>query len=61
MKTTLKHNKPEPPLVLVRTWYELLLSADDDETREHAGRMLMGAFGSKQAIAFYLKKHNIIK
>lgn len=49
-----------PPLVLVKTWYELLVSADDNESRAHAQRMLLGAFGTEQAVAEYLKSHKII-
>ncbi|MBT0587960.1 hypothetical protein [Alteromonas oceanisediminis] len=52
--------KKEPPLVLVKTWYELLLNAEDDDSRGHAQKMLLGAFGSEQAVAEYLKLHKII-
>tara|TARA_R110000868_G_scaffold38777_2_gene135433 strand:- start:1198 stop:1362 length:165 start_codon:yes stop_codon:yes gene_type:complete len=51
----------EPPLVLVKTWYELLLNAEDKESKRHAENMLMGAFGTQQAVADYLKKHKIIE
>lgn len=50
----------EPPLVLVKTWYELLLNADDKASKQHAEQMLIGAFGTPEAVAAYLKKHNII-
>ncbi|WP_156413703.1 hypothetical protein [Lacimicrobium alkaliphilum] len=50
----------EPPLALVKTWYELLIQENDEAAREHAGKMLMGAFGSQQAVADYLRKHKII-
>ncbi|WP_395341868.1 hypothetical protein PN836_020325 [Ningiella sp. W23] len=49
-----------PPIILVKTWYELLTQSDDDASKEHAERMLMGAFGSHQAIYDYLKQHKII-
>ena len=52
--------KKEPPLVLVKTWYELLENAENEESRKHAERMLLGAFGSQQEVADYLKKHKII-
>ncbi|PKG96970.1 hypothetical protein [Paraglaciecola sp. MB-3u-78] len=51
----------EPPLVLVQTWYELLLNGEDKQSRRHAEKMLMGAFGTQEAVANYLKKHNIIE
>jgi hypothetical protein len=50
----------EPPVVLVKTWYELLIQQEDKASSVHAENMLMGAFGSQQAIADYLKKHKII-
>tara|TARA_B110000211_G_C13818386_1_gene438081 strand:+ start:34 stop:195 length:162 start_codon:yes stop_codon:yes gene_type:complete len=50
----------EPPLVLVRTWYELLSNADDETSKQHAEKMLLGAFETPQAIATYLKKYNIL-
>tara|TARA_R110000744_G_C19356414_1_gene560927 strand:- start:2447 stop:2620 length:174 start_codon:yes stop_codon:yes gene_type:complete len=51
----------EPPLVLVKTWYELLVNAEDDDSKNHAENMLLGAFGTQEAVADYLKKHKIIK
>jgi len=50
----------EPPLALVKTWYELLIKADDAECRERARKMLFSAFGSEQEIKDYLKRHKVI-
>ena len=50
----------EPPLVLVKTWYNLLINQQNKVASEHAQNMLLGAFGSEQAVAEYLRKHNII-
>jgi|TARA_R110002060_G_scaffold9059_1_gene13480 hypothetical protein len=50
----------EIPVVLVKTWYELLIQTDDIEAKKKAEKMLMGAFGSQDAVADYLKKHKII-
>lgn len=50
----------EPPLILVRTWYELLSNPDNEVSKRHAEKMLIGTFGTPQAIAAYLKKHKII-
>lgn len=52
--------KLEPPLLLVRTWYELLIQQKDKDASARAEEMLLGAFGNKQAVADYLKKHKII-
>lgn len=51
----------EPPLILVKTWYELLLNAEDKASKQHAEQMLIGAFKTQEAVAAYLKKHKIIK
>ena len=50
----------EPPLVLVRTWYELLVQTKEPEAAARAQEMLLSAFGDEHAVAAYLKKHNII-
>lgn len=50
----------EPPLILVKTWYELLLHGENQESKSHAENMLIGAFGSQQAVADYLKKHKLV-
>lgn len=52
--------KKEPPLVLVRTWYELLSNAENEISKKHAEKMLLGAFGTPEAIQTYLKKYNIL-
>ena len=49
-----------PPVVLVKTWYELLLKAEDENSKIHARRMLLGAFGTQEAVMEFLKKHKII-
>lgn len=51
----------EPPLVLVKTWYELLCQDKDIEARKHAEKMLMGAFGTQEAVGYYLQKLQLIK
>lgn len=50
----------EVPLVLVRTWYELIKNGPDNETRIHAQKMLLGAFGTHEEIEKYLKRHNVL-
>jgi|TARA_Y100001970_G_scaffold132918_1_gene164007 hypothetical protein len=50
----------EVPPVLVKTWYELIKNGPDNETRNHAQKMLLGAFGSHQELEKYLKKHGLV-
>ena len=51
----------EPPSILVKTWYELLQHAEEKEARDHAQDMLIGAFGSQQAVLDYLRANGLIK
>ena len=50
-----------PPLALVKTWYPLLSSSEDNDVKARAQEMLLNAFESPEAIAIYLKEHNILK
>lgn len=50
----------QPPLVLVKTWYNLLVNQENKAASAHAQNMLLGAFGNEQAVAEYLRKHKII-
>jgi hypothetical protein len=50
----------EPPLVLVKTWYELLIQTECKEAQSHSEDMLLGSFGSEQAVVDYLKNQNLI-
>lgn len=50
-----------PPLALVKTWYDLLSSSEDNSVKQHAQQMLLNAFESPEAIAKYLKENNILK
>jgi hypothetical protein len=51
----------EPPLVLVKTWYDLLANGESPEAKERGEEMLLGAFGTPEAVAEYLKRNNIIE
>ncbi len=53
--------KKEPPVILVKTWYSLLIQKDDLSAKERGKEMLLGAFGDMQSVAVYLKKHKIVK
>ena len=53
--------KKEPPVILVKTWYSLLIQKDDMSAKERGKEMLLGAFGDMQSVAVYLKKHKIVK
>ena len=46
-----------PPLVLVKTWLYILTSADEEEARHHAKKMLNDAFGSVEFAVMYLEDH----
>jgi hypothetical protein len=39
----------------------VLVNGEDEQSKRHAENMLIGAFGTQQAVADYLKKHNIIE
>ena len=52
-------NKQEPPKVLVETWLHLLTQNEDTELKEHGKNMLLSAFEDMQAVATYIKKHQI--
>lgn len=52
-------NSNQPPKVLVLTWLQLLKESDDNDVKEHATNMLIGAFGSMQGVANYLSKNGI--
>ena len=49
----------EPPVVLVKTWINLLKQKDDIAAQRRSEQMLMSAFENTEALAKYLKKHGI--
>lgn len=49
----------EPPVILVKTWYELLKD-ENPEVKERGITMLRNAFRSDEDIRAYLIKHKII-
>ncbi|MFT6905757.1 MAG: hypothetical protein ACJAS1_002415 [Oleiphilaceae bacterium] len=46
-----------PPAMLVKTWLYILSSADEEEARRHAKKMLNDAFGSVEFAIMYLENH----
>lgn len=52
-------NNTEPPLALVRTWLDLIKSAEQKEVKDHAVKMLLSAFGNLENAAIYCKKHGL--
>ncbi len=52
-------DKREPPVVLVRTWVELLRTSDVPEVKARASEMLLNAFGDMASAAEFMKKNNI--
>jgi hypothetical protein len=53
-------NNNHPPLILVKTWLDLIKSNEQKEVKEHATRMLLGAFGSLENVASYCKEHGLL-
>jgi len=49
----------EPPVVLVKTWINLLKQKEDIAAQRRSEQMLMSAFENTEALARYLKKHGI--
>jgi hypothetical protein len=52
-------NINNPPLMLVKTWLYILTSADEEEARLHAKKMLNDAFGSVEFAVMYLEDHGV--
>jgi hypothetical protein len=46
-----------PPAMLVKTWLYILTTADKNEARRHAKKMLNVAFGSIEFAIMYLENH----
>ena len=55
----MKNQNKEPPVVLVRTWYQLLNQNEDKAAKSRAAQMLINAFGDMQTAAIFIKKHGI--
>lgn len=51
-------DQPNPPIILVKTWCQLL-RCDDPEPAEHAKEMLLNNFGNMQGAVEFVKKHKI--
>lgn len=49
-----------PPATLVKTWYELLVASEDESVKKRAKEMLLGAYGSEEAVVFNLRKLKLI-
>ena len=49
----------EPPLILVKTWVNILNSNEAREVKDHAERMLTSAFGDIQTAAAFCIKNGI--
>ena len=47
---------PIPPIVLVRTWLQLLRTDIDDEAKTHAMKMLDKVFGSVDLAVEYIEQ-----
>lgn len=49
----------EPPLILVKTWLDLIKSSEQKEVKDHAVNMLLSSFGNLENVAIYCKKHGL--
>ena len=47
---------PEPPVALVKTWFSLFTSGQDQEVRDRASEMLLKTFGDMKAVAAFAEK-----
>jgi hypothetical protein len=56
METTGK----EPPLVLIETWYQMLIQNECKEAQARAQEMFSNSFVDEQAVLDCLKKHKIL-
>lgn len=48
-----------PPIVLVKTWCDIINNAEDKDTKEHAQTMILGAFETPVDMMLFLEKHNL--
>tara|TARA_B100001063_G_C16308654_1_gene331845 strand:+ start:334 stop:495 length:162 start_codon:yes stop_codon:yes gene_type:complete len=48
-----------PPVVLVKTWLDLMRSKESDTVREHAKEKLLSAFGSVNELAEFIKNNGL--
>ena len=53
--------QPTPPIVLIKSWIELLNLPSDDEAHIQAKRMLVRAFGSIEFAYMYAEDNGTIK
>lgn len=51
------HN--EPPLLLVKTWVQLLRSNESELVRGNAKEKLLNAFGSLEELAQYMRENGL--
>jgi hypothetical protein len=58
MLPTSSINNTTPPIVLVKTWCQLL-RCEDEEPAEHAKEMLINTFGNMRNVVEFVKVNNI--
>lgn len=51
----------EPPKVLVKTWFAMMMQKESEEIRNIGKSNLIRAFGDNEAVMEALVKHNIVK
>jgi hypothetical protein len=50
----------EPPVVLVKTWVELIKSSEVEEVKSHAWNRLIDAFGGPEEAFRFCKENGIV-
>lgn len=48
-----------PPLILVKTWCDMINNPENQESKEHAQTMILGAFDSPVDMMLFLNEHNL--
>ncbi|WP_197465711.1 MULTISPECIES: hypothetical protein [Zhongshania] len=54
------NERKEPPIALVSTWINLLMSSEDKDVKDRASEMLLNAFGDMKAASEFVEKHQIV-
>lgn len=55
----MEKTKKSPPVILVKTWIDIMRSSESDIARERAKNMLIGAFGDMQRVADFMKDNRL--
>ena len=48
-----------PPIILVKTWCDIINNSEDREIKKHAQDMILGAFESPVDMMLFLETNNL--